>query len=146
MKINIFVSMLLLILIAATLSMTIMIPSVFATSASITISPNTTTAKGNYFTLNITINNVTDMYGWEVWLKYRAIIDVVNVTQDTTLFNGTVNWSNDTQTVLYEDYAHYVSFVYGYLLGNVSGVSGSGVVANMNFTAIYNGTTNIKWS
>jgi len=109
-----------------------------AVTTTVTLSPNVNTNQGSYFEVNITINDVTDMYAWEVWMKYRKIINIVNVTQDETLFNGTLGWKVDTY-----DYSHYKLYVYGYFTGNVSGVSGSGVVARLNFTAIYNGTTTI---
>lgn len=80
-----------------------------------------------------------DMYAWSITLDYRKIITLINVTVVTTFFNGSLGY--------YEadlNYSHYRTFVYDYLTGNVSGVTGTGVVATMNFTAIYNGTARMS--
>jgi hypothetical protein len=115
------------------------VPIVYAQTASIIISPDTTTTQGSYFVLNITTNNVTDLYCWSVTLDYRKAINMTDAIAETSFFNGSLGFS---QTDL--NYSHYRSFVYGYLQGNVSGVTGNGVVATMNFTAVYNGTANMK--
>lgn len=111
---------------------------VYAQTTSIVISPNVTTTKNAYFILNITTNNVADLYCWGIQIKFRQIINITSVTQDTTFFNGTAfAWVNNTSS-------YYDTLgIYGSFTGNVSGVTGSGVVANMNFTALYNGTTTI---
>lgn len=120
-------------------SIATMLPSVFAQSVSIIISPNVNTNINSIFYLNITTNNVTDMYGWSVTLDYRKAITMTSALAVTSFFNGSCSFS---QTYL--NYSHHRSFVYGYLMENISGVTGSGVVATMNFTAIYNGTANMK--
>lgn len=122
-----------------TLALLPKVPIVYAQTASIVISPDTTTTQGSYFVLNITTNNVTDLYCWSVTLDYRKAINMTDAITETSFFNGSFSYS---QTDL--NYSHYRSFVYGYLLGNVSGVTGSGVVAAMNFTAVYNGTANME--
>jgi hypothetical protein len=114
-----------------------------ATGASIVISPDTTTSPGSTFVLNLTINNVIDMRAWEVTLVYQKIITLtwVDTINDTTFtdgaglaifktedYNSSWSWADIARTTL--------STVPG------SG-TGSGLVAQLHFTAVSTGTTAI---
>jgi hypothetical protein len=127
---------------------TIMVKANSATDASIVISPpNTTVPRGSSFTLNLTINDVTDMYAWSVTLIYQKIISMNSV--DT--INGT-DFTDGTGLVIIEqqDYnsSYYECIVARTLLDVTPGVTrpgttGSGVVAQLNFIAVSVGTTGI---
>jgi hypothetical protein len=85
-------------------------------------------AVGQDFTINISISNVADLYGWQLQLSWnKTILDVVNVTEGTFLkSHGQTFFSqkiNDTGSLL--------SVCNRW--GNVSGINGSGVLAAVQF-------------
>ena len=86
-------------------------------------------AVGQDFNINISISSVADLYGWQLQLSWnKTMLDVVNVTEGPFLKSGAnspffVQRINETGSLL--------SFCT--LQGNVSGVSGSGVLATIQF-------------
>jgi len=111
-----------------------------ASGTNIEVSPNTTVDYGGNFILNITVNDVTDMYYWGIDIKFRKIIKITSVVEKTSFFDGSLFvWTMDNYS-----YSHYKLSIGSALLGEVSGVTGSGVVAELNFTTVYNGTTQIE--
>jgi hypothetical protein len=119
-----------------------------ATGASIVISPDTTTSPSTTFMLDLTINNVADMYAWSVTLVYQKIVSMNLV--DT--INGT-DFTDGTGLAIFkqEDYnsSCYRSYVARTLIDVTPGtrrpgVTGSGLVARLNFVAALNGTTAIE--
>lgn len=119
-----------------------------ATAVSIVISPDTTTPPSRTFMLDLTINNVADMYAWSVTLVYQKIITLnwVNTINDTAFTDGT-----GLAIFRQEDYNStcYRSYVARTLLNVVpgtphAGISGSGLVAQLNFLAASEGTTAIN--
>jgi hypothetical protein len=127
---------------------TIMVKANSATDASIVMSPpNITVPRGSSFTLNLTINDVTDMYAWSVTLVYQKIISMNSV--DT--INGT-DFTDGTGLVIFkqEDFnsSYYRSYTARTLLDvtpgtSHPGVNGSGLVAQLNFIAVSVGTTGV---
>lgn len=113
-----------------------------ATGASIVISPDTTTSPHGTFMLNLAINDVADMYAWSVTLVYQKIIDLnfVVAVNSTTFFNGAfISFKQ-------EDYnsSCFRGYVFETLLNGAPGVTGSGLVAQLNFIANSNGVTAIS--
>jgi hypothetical protein len=101
-------------------------------TTTISVSPSTVTVNaGKNFSINVTISSVSDLYGWQFALSWNAsLLDLVNVTEGPFLKSG---GSNDT-------YFNYnLNATAGNLiadctlLGNVPGVSGSGVLATITF-------------
>ena len=98
--------------------------------------PTATATVGQNFTVNVSISNVADLYGWRLKLKWNTtILDAVNVTEggflksiDNTFFFPRIN-----NTEGYID-------VECTLLGNVTGVNGSGTLATIQFYVIQNGS------
>jgi hypothetical protein len=97
--------------------------------------------------LNLTINNVADMYAWSVTLVYQKIIslNLVDTINNTDFTDGT-----GLALAKQEDYnsSCYRSYVARTLLDVTPGsprpgVNGSGLVARLNFIATLNGTTAI---
>ena len=89
---------------------------------------------GENFTVNVAIANVTNLYGWEFKLYYNNTMlngtsvsegELLKVQGDT--FFGTINFT-DTYNA-----THGIIWATGSLLGNVSGVDGSGVLAEIGF-------------
>jgi hypothetical protein len=110
-----------------------------ASGTNIEVSPNTTVDYGGNFILSITVNDVTDMCGWEVGIIFRKIINITNVVEKTSFFDGSLFWFMDNYS-----YNYYGLSVASWTLSR--GVSGSGVVAELNFSTVYNGTTQIEIS
>jgi hypothetical protein len=115
-----------------------------ATGTSIVISPDTTTPPNSTFMLNLTINNVADMYAWSVTLVYQKIITLnsIDTINNTAFTDGTGLAIFKT-----EDYnsSYYRSYIARTLLDVTPGISrpgvtGSGLVAHLNFMAASTGT------
>jgi hypothetical protein len=126
-SLRIFLSALLLfsILLASTY------PVQSASTTAISVSPSTVTVNaGKNFSINVTISNVSDLYGWQFALSWNtSLLDLVNATEGPFLKSGGNNTYfnynlNATAGNLIADCT---------LLGDVSGVSGSGVLATTTF-------------
>jgi hypothetical protein len=130
-------------LLAVFLSTTIEVNS--AAGASIDISPDRLTVPVNTsFVLNLTVDNVADMYAWTVTLVYPQIITMtgVNTINDTAFTDGS-GFAFFTQSVYNSTY--YQVYVARTLLSpNTAGVTGSGLVAQLVFEAISIGTAPIS--
>lgn len=96
--------------------------------------PTTKRAVGQGFSINVSISNATDLYGWQLQLSWnKTVLDVVNVTEGTflkshgsTFFSPKVSENGSLLAV-------------GSLWGNVSGVNGSGALAAIRFHVIVSG-------
>jgi thermitase len=102
------------------------------------------------FTINITVQNVTDLYAWQIVLHYNSTIlstreDLIIIPQEN-IFKGKVfapagpYIKNDTKGT-------YILFG-ATLVGNQPGVTGSGVLCQINFTGQATGTSglNLGWT
>jgi hypothetical protein len=103
-----------------------------ASTATLSVHPVSITAsQGQNFTINVTISNVLDLYGWEFKLNWTTTL--VNVTEVTegpflkagggTFFTCNMNTTGGRMVV---DCT---------LLGSVSGVNGTGTLATITFYA-----------
>jgi hypothetical protein len=72
-------------------------------------------------------------------IRFRKIILAIDIVQDESFFDGMMEYTNETY-----NYANFQLQLFGTFLGSPSGVSGSGRVAYLNFTTIYNGTVNME--
>jgi hypothetical protein len=116
-----------------------------ATIASIVLlPPDTTTSPGSTFVLNLTINNVADMYAWSVTLVYQKIITLNSID---TINNTAFTDGSGLAIFKTEDYnsSYYRSYIARTLLDVTPGISrpgvtGSGLVAHLNFMAASTGT------
>jgi len=100
------------------------------------VSPETNTAAvGQSFAVNIQVSGVTDLYGWEIRLRWNStILDAVNVTegsfvksQGDTYFTSKVN--NTIGSMVVD----------GALVGDVKGIDGSGILVAIQFRVKANG-------
>jgi len=90
-----------------------------------------TVAVGQTFIVEVKISEVGDLYGWEFRLRWNPnLLDVVDVTEGPFLKQGGDTFfakkTNNTAGNILVDCT---------LLGNVSGVSGSGTLATVKFYA-----------
>jgi hypothetical protein len=95
------------------------IHAVKASAASIEISPNTSVQNGADFVLNITVNNASNMHAWNIDIKFRKVIKIANVSA--------ASWAVSDYSYNYYELA----------------VNSTGAAAELHFTAVYNGTTQI---
>jgi len=101
-----------------------------AALATMSVDPPTLKAPvGQSFTVNINISGVVDLYGWEFKLRWNnSVLDAVEVTEGPFLKGG----SNTFFTFTINNTAGYI-LVDCTLLGNVPGVSGSGILLTVKF-------------
>ncbi len=93
--------------------------------------PTKTVAVGQTFIIDIRISDVIDLYGWEFKLGWDPdLLDVVDVTEGAFLKQG----GNTFFTEKINNTEGYI-LVDCTLLGNVSGVDGSGILAYVKFRA-----------
>jgi len=118
----------------------LVLPKVYVEAATtiVTVQPSSETVWGigESITLNITVEDVNDLYGWELRLYYDG--DILNgtsvvegsflKTRGETYFQYTVD---DNYNTTYGQLAAFNS-----LLGNISGASGSGVLLTITFKTI----------
>lgn len=92
------------------------------------------------FTINVTISNVADLFGWELKLGWNpSLLDVTNVTEGPflrstgqTFFSPQVN---NTEGQLIADCS---------LVGNISGASGQGTLMIVQFNVKESGTCDLN--
>jgi len=92
---------------------------------------------GQYFTIRINISNVIDLYGWEFKLSWNSsLIEAVSVTEGDFLKSG-------GETFFYKNVNNTAGYLNATctLLGDVSGVSGSGTLAEITFYIKSDGET-----
>ena len=123
------------IIIAALLISYLVISMTMNNSATLYVDPQTTEkAIGQDFSVNISISNVADLYGWQLQLGWnKTILDVVNVTEGAFL----KNYGQTSFTQRINDTGSLLSFCTR--LGDVNGVNGSGVLATVQFHVIGKG-------
>jgi len=128
---NLFrVILFLLMLISASVFPKALMYSAQQTSATIYVSPSPITAAvGQKFSINITIADVFDLYGWEFKLGWNStLLDVTNVAEGSFLKQGGSTFftfqENDTSGFILVDCT---------LLGDLSGVGGNGILAIAEF-------------
>jgi len=106
------------------------IPGVNSSTATIYVNPQTSVAvPGQSFTVNIEISDVVDLYGWEFRLGWNStILEALSVIEGPFLKQGgnTFFWSKINNSAGY-------MIVDCTLLGNISGVSGNGTLAIVEF-------------
>lgn len=114
--------------------------TVHAESTRIFLDPasQTVSAKGDSFTVNVSISDVSNLYGYELKLYYNSTL-----MNGTKVIEGSFLKSGGGQTFFYtvnftDNYnsTHGLLYVSSTLMGNVSGVSGSGVLATAEFRSL----------
>ncbi len=103
-----------------------------ALETTIYIDPSAITVKAyRKFLVNVSIYEVIDLYGWEFKLKWNStLLDVLNVTEGDFL-----KAYNDTFFVINMNNTDGYTRVACTLMGNIGGVNGSGVLAQIEFKA-----------
>ncbi len=106
--------------------------------------PILTTGVGSFFDVFVDISNVTDLYAFQFDVSFDpTIISVVDVTEGAFLPNG---GSTFFIPGLIDNTAGTISFTADALIGAISGTSGSGTLAALNFQGLALGTSPVNLS
>ena len=97
---------------------------------------------GNFFTLDIEIFGVTDLFGWQMDLGFSpsALVSASPATEGSflgagqTFGGGTVDNGTGTITTMFS------------ALSGITGVSGDGILASISFAALIDGTDTFSLS
>jgi len=118
-------------------------PSTATPATSISVEPQVLTALeiGDTFTINITVTNVTDLYGWQFPLYYKS--SVLNATSlsvgpgwsPPSAYFYVVNFTDNYNAT------HGQIFLTSALLGAVKGVDGTVLLATITFETIAYGNS-----
>jgi hypothetical protein len=116
-------------------------PPLPAPSTVLSVEPKTIQgATGQTFTVNVSISNVTDLYGWQLDFSWNpSLLNVTNIIEgpmlksssNSTYFSPKVNNAAGNLSALCTR-----SYSFG---SNVTGVSGSGTLMTMQFKVISSG-------
>lgn len=114
-----------------------------AHAASITIDPDTKTVNvGDTFTLGVRVNDVTDLYAYQFDVSYDpTLLSAGAPTEGPFLVTG-----GATFFIPGSPGGGAITFTAGTLVGSVPGVTGSGLLAALSFTAIKSGISSIGLS
>jgi len=98
------------------------------------------------FTINVTIANVTNLYGWEFKLYYNnTMLNGTSISEGEFLkahgdtYFGSINFTDAYNAT------HGIVWATGSLLGNVSGIDGGGALANILFKCKQFGNSTVSF-
>jgi hypothetical protein len=117
-----------------------------ATSASLFLEPSsqTVSAIGALFTVNVSIIDVTNLYGYQLEVFYNStLMNGTQVTQGTFLNESGGNQPFFAVESFTDDYnsTYGIVFVACTLTGSVSGVNGGGVLITVQFKSLSQGNS-----
>jgi hypothetical protein len=94
--------------------------------------------------LNLTITNVTDLYGWQASIYFENIVlNCVDASEGSFLnASGSTFWPPPSINNIFNE-TQGNALPGCILIGNVSGVSGSGVLATMTFQVVGGGNATV---
>lgn len=104
-------------------------------AAQISVQPNASTVWGTNetLTINITVSDVTDLYGWQFKLYYEPrILNGTSIIEGSFLKSAGATFSETSFNDGYNA-THGCAIAFCTLKGNMSGVTGSGVLAIVSF-------------
>jgi hypothetical protein len=120
--------------------------TVYAESTRIFLDPasQTVAAVGDIYTVNVSISDVSNLYGYELKLYYNStLMNGTQAIEGPFLKSGgqtffyTVNFTDNYNST------HGLLYIVCTLTGNLSGVSGSGVLATVKFEALALGNSSL---
>jgi len=98
------------------------------------------------FTINITVQDVTDLYSWQIYLYYNSTI--LSTRNDSIIIPQENIFKSKSFTPLgsYIEVDSKGTYLYSgaTLMGEPSGVNGSGVLCQINFTGQATGTSGLN--
>lgn len=111
-------------------------------STSLSVEPQTVQGTaGQNFTINVSISNVADLYGFEFKLGWNAsLLEEVSVSEGPFLKSG----GNNTFFTYYLNTTDEHVVVDCTMEGQVPGVNGNGTLATIQFQVIHSGTCDLN--
>ena len=114
-----------------------------ASVAELSVQPKATKIWGTdeTLTINVTVTDVSNLYGWQFKLYYNPkVLNGTNIIEGAFLKSGGKTFS---ETIFSDGYnaTHGCARAFSTLVGNVSGVTGSGVLATVVFKTKSLGTS-----
>ncbi len=95
---------------------------------------------GETFTLDINVDNVTDLYAWSIGMEWNpTVLECINFTYNDTFITG-LEVPGNINNIVGEVYPPYA------LASTTGGVTGSGTLAEVKFMAVAYGTTSISFT
>ncbi len=116
---------------------------VFAQQLSISASPNPAQV-GQSIGVDVMISGIQDLYGYQFSLSFNPALLQANGGTEGSFLSAGGNTFFDAGTV--DNSAGTVSYAFDTLLSAVPGVSGSGTLIHLNFTALSAGTAALNFS
>jgi len=104
-------------------------------STQISVQPNASTVWGTdeTLTINITVSEVTNLYGWQFKLYYEPkILNGTSINEGSFLKSAGKTFWKKSFTDAYNE-THGCAIAFCTLVGNMTGVTGSGVLAIVSF-------------
>lgn len=109
------------------------------------IAPAAFVPAGTPVTLDVRIENITDLFAWQFSLAFNpAVLQVTSVTEGSFLSGSGAGTLFGGGTV--DNSAGTISFAYDTLIGQVPGVSGFGVLARVNANVLAGGSSPLSFS
>jgi len=124
-------------LLAAALFFASSVPAHAGPSFSLTPSA-TTVAQNQAFTVSVLANDVTDLFGYQFDVLFDPSLFRVDGVAEGSFLSGANSTFFSPGTI--DNASGSVSFVFDTILGNVAGVSGSGLLATINLVALNTAT------
>lgn len=109
-----------------------------AAQVSISASP-TPTQVGQNFGVDVRIDDVQDLYGFQFSLGFDPAVLRVAGSSEGDFLSSAGSTVSDPGTI--DNDAGVLSYAYAVLVGPIPGASGSGVLLHVDFTAVAAGTT-----
>jgi len=133
---KVFMRLAFLVLLAMPLGAVIIVE---AMSTCVFLDPPTQTvgAIGDFFTVNVSIADVFDLYGYGFKLYYNStVMNGTQVIEGSFLKSGGRTFFRIMNFTDHYDSTHGVVWIVCSLLGNVSGISGNGTLATIKFESV----------
>jgi hypothetical protein len=109
--------------------------------------PHTMAELDDVFSVNATVNNVTDLGGWEFKLYFlKSLINFATTAEGPFLKQGGSTVFFIVESTNSHNATHGRVWLTCSLLGGVPGVNGSGTLATINFQAVGFGTTPLHFA
>jgi len=100
---------------------------------------------GDSFTLDVSIANVTDLFAYQFDVAFDpSVLAAQSITEGTFLSSGGDSTVFVPGTI--DNITGMISFNANSLVGTIAGINGSGVLAQVNFTAIGTGSSPVNLS
>lgn len=109
----------------------------------------TSTEPGESFEINITVSDVSDLYGWEINMTFDpTILSVVKVTEGPFLKQAGEEQGVDTWLLgpVINNFAGFVSCAASFVPFPPEGATGSGVLASITFNVTTEGRSDLGFS